>query len=59
MRWRRMRGVIVQKTNDEPKIYPTMAGARVELELYGVSLDELRGLVGEELDVQIRRTSDN
>jgi hypothetical protein len=45
--------VISQKTNDEPKIYPTSTGARVEFELYDISLDQLRSIVGEELTVTI------
>ena len=40
-----MKACIVQKTNDEPKIYPTQAGARVELEIYGISLDYLMELL--------------
>ena len=45
--------IIAVKTNDEPKIYPTSTGARVEFELYNVSVDSLLKLVGENLEVTI------
>lgn len=46
--------IISCRTNDEPKIFPTTTGARVELELYEVSLDQLRSLVGKELRITIK-----
>jgi hypothetical protein len=39
--------------NDEPRILPTSTGARVEFELYDVSLDELRGFMGQALNLEI------
>jgi hypothetical protein len=40
--------------NDEPKIVPTTTGAKVELELYNISIDELMKFVGKELEVEIK-----
>jgi len=48
------KGIISQKTNDEPKIYPTTTGARIEIELYDCSIDELKKLVEKELEIEIR-----
>ena len=49
-----MKAIISVKTSDEPKIYPTTIGARIEFEIYDVSLDMLLKLVGKELDLEIK-----
>ena len=46
-------GILACKHTDEPKINPTSTGARVEFELYNVSLDWLRGLMEKELLITI------
>ena len=50
-----MRAVISVKTTDEPKIYPTQTGARIEFEIYEADLNYFRSLVGEELEIEIRK----
>lgn len=49
----KIKAVISIKTSDEPKIYPTLQGARVEFELYEVSVDELLKLTNKELSLEI------
>lgn len=49
-----MKAIISQKMNDEPKIIPTTTGARIEFEIYDISLDELMKLVGKELSLEIK-----
>ncbi len=51
-----MKAIICVRTNDEPKIYPTTTGARIELEVYNVSVDKLLALVGKELEVEIKES---
>jgi len=53
------RAIISQKTNEEPKIFLTMTGARVEFEIYNASADELKKFVGKELELNIKSVDDN
>lgn len=49
-----MKAIVSQTTTDYPKIKPTPTGAEVTFEIYEVSLDYLRGLVGKELELEIK-----
>jgi len=54
-----LQAYISVKTSDEPKIYPTLTGARVEFEIDGVSIDWLRSKVGELLQLVIKEEGTN
>jgi len=47
------KAIISTKTNDEPKIVVTATGAKVEFELYNISVDELKSYCEKELTIEI------
>jgi len=49
-----MKAIISFTTTDYPKIKPTSTGAEVTFEIYNVSLDRLRELVGKNLELEIK-----
>lgn len=50
----KLKGAIAQTTTDLPKIRVTSTGAEVTLELAEVSIDEIRQLVGKELEIELK-----
>jgi hypothetical protein len=59
MRKMKAKAIISTKTNDEPKIVVTSTGAKVEFELYDVSVDELKSYCEKELLVSIEDENNN